>query len=435
MSLPSSAEALSNDGLWDGALHALGIPGARLLGESQFDPGRRVYAVGRRVFKISAGFAKPHPGCVRARTLREEGEILKRLAGLGCVPGNAEFAAVGELQCLSYDLVEGRPLSEVSGRVGLTLRLAALAVALARVSLRGIAHRDVLERNVLATPIGGVVLIDFDQAYCTTVREAFAVNFSGRSGPEGRSHGWYMDLVRNLSTRIVPGSLRRAVRWSRELIAFASTMPPRLDEGAAPRLHALREAWLIARRSNASAPGVPIAYYELQDSGHTFPGERPWSRRWEALRNAADVRGKRVLELGCNMSLLSCSLLRESGAAAALAVDVDARILASAQLVADAFGVAPQYKRVDLDAPVDWESELAGFRPDVVFALNVLNWVKDKARLLRFLARFGEVVFEGHDATDHEIERFRTAGFDLVDHVTTSERGRAVLRFRKSNAA
>jgi hypothetical protein len=34
-----------------------------------------------------------------------------------------------------------------------------------------------------------------------------------------------------------------------------------------------------------------------------------------------------------------------------------------------------------------------------VFALNLLNWVEDKTRLLAVLGRFEELIFEGHDST------------------------------------
>jgi hypothetical protein len=71
------------------------------------------------------------------------------------------------------------------------------------------------------------------------------------------------------------------------------------------------------------------------------------------------------------------------------------------------------------------------FRPDVVFALSVLNWVADKARLLAFLGRCEELIYEGHDSALVERRRLRAAGFTTIELVATSERGRPILHGRK----
>jgi hypothetical protein len=118
-------------------------------------------------------------------------------------------------------------------------------------------------------------------------------------------------------------------------------------------------------------------------------------------------------------------------ARAALAVDADPAILEAAAKVAAAFGVAPEFRRVDFDRDSGWEDQLEAFRPDVVVALSVLHWVEDQARFLAFLGRFDEVVFEGHDSSRIERERLRQAGFAAVDLVDTSERGRPILLARK----
>ena len=63
------------------------------------------------------------------------------------------------------------------------------------------------------------------------------------------------------------------------------------------------------------------------------------------------------------MALLSTFLLKDASAAAALAVDRDPAILAAAAIVAEAFGVQPQFRRIDFDRDGDWEDQLAAFRP------------------------------------------------------------------------
>jgi hypothetical protein len=131
------------------------------------------------------------------------------------------------------------------------------------------------------------------------------------------------------------------------------------------------------------------------------------------------------------MALLSTFALADAGASAALAVDADPKILEAAAKVADAFKVAPEFRRVDFDRDRGWEDRLEAFRPDVVIALSVLHWLEDKARFLAFLGRFEEVVYEGHESSLVERERLRQAGFAEIDLVDTSERGRPILVARK----
>jgi 2-polyprenyl-3-methyl-5-hydroxy-6-metoxy-1,4-benzoquinol methylase len=202
---------------------------------------------------------------------------------------------------------------------------------------------------------------------------------------------------------------------------------PVVTESADQAAKQLLRAWEIAQTSDASAPGVVHAYYSFAHGEYKFPGERPWAPRWETLNLITDYTGKRVLELGCNMSLLSCSLLLEKGAESALAVDIDAEILEAAKLVSSALNVSPEYMQVDFDSLNDWEADLSKFSPDLVFALNVLNWVKDKSRLLNFLGRFNEVIFEGHDSFEVERERFEKVGFNKVELISLTERNRPLM--------
>jgi 2-polyprenyl-3-methyl-5-hydroxy-6-metoxy-1,4-benzoquinol methylase len=193
----------------------------------------------------------------------------------------------------------------------------------------------------------------------------------------------------------------------------------------------LLKAWEIAQTSDASAPGVVHAYYSFVHGEYRFPGERPWQPRWETLNLITDYTGKRVLELGCNMSLLSCNLLLKEGAASALAVDMDAEILESAKLVSSALNVSPEYMQVNFDSENDWEADLSGFSPDIVFALNVLNWVNDKSRLLNFLGRFDEVIFEGHESFEVERARFEKVRFAKVELISLTERNRPLMHCLK----
>ncbi len=235
-------------------------------------------------------------------------------------------------------------------------------------------------------------------------------------------------LQEHLSPRVIRFLVGARLRDTRPTAPIA----PLLPADAGQELRALDKAWRIAAASTASSPGEIIAYYSLEHQGVQFPGERPWAPRWQSLCNITNYAGKRVLELGCNMGLLSVFLLKKAAVSAALAVDCDRSILQAAGHVADAFGVRPEFMRIDFDQDADWEVVLTDFRPDIVFALSVLHWIRDKERFLAFLGRFDEIVYEGHDSTRTERQRLRRVGFSAIDLVATSERSRPILHCRKA---
>lgn len=243
-------------------------------------------------------------------------------------------------------------------------------------------------------------------------------------------HGSIISLTKDyIKQRVPAGSLTRLRRFLRKGDVDAAL--PVIPDAAGCLERRMLEAWRMAQRSDASSPGVQLAYYSLDYLGYHFPGERPWAARWATLRSITDCSGRRILELGCNMALLSSCLLKEGGAAACLAVDVDPQIIEAARLVASALGVCPDFRIQDFDAPEMWEDELEGFKPDIVFALNVLQWVRDKGRLMAFLGRFHEIIFEGHDSVEMEMRRFRDIGFSDIRLVTITERKRPLMYCRK----
>ena len=117
-------------------------------------------------------------------------------------------------------------------------------------------------------------------------------------------------------------------------------------------------------------------------------------------------------------------------------MDYDRQILQSAEKVAQAWSVTDklQLRQINFDSPIAWEEELAAFNPDIVFALNVYNWLAEKDRFMRFLGLWNELIYEGHDSTEVEMQRLRNAGFDEVAQAAISERSRAVLHARKRTA-
>jgi serine/threonine protein kinase len=421
---------------WRQILHDLGIERAYLVAENQLDPGRRTYVHNGRLYKV-VHRGREATAHLRKQSLLGEYQILRCVDGVRGVPQNPVLVSKEGFGCLHYEYVNANMLSMHTLQSNAGPILAQVAQILTDLSRRGVVHNDLTLRNLLIDKAGQVTLTDFDQSRQVRPEKAFFINFAATAHPMTPPFGTFKSLVKEMAGDFVLRPIKSVYRRAYQLLKHqrARARLPQLDTAAPHRLKSLYDAWILALDSDANSPGRPVAYYELCEHGHMFPGERPWKERWETIRSVTDFSGKRVLELGCNLSLLSCFLLRERRARAALCVDADAKILAAAHLVADAYSVSPAYLQVNFDGPEDWESELLSFEADVIFALSVLNWIEDKPRFLDFLAKFDEVIFEGHDPFEVERERFAERGFTEIELVAVSERDRPVLRCARGSVA
>jgi predicted Ser/Thr protein kinase len=413
---------LGLDARWDLARRALGIhEDARTIVLS--DGLRRIFVHGQTIHKVVLSSAAGSEE--RRNGILAEYNFLKSLRGLSGFPCPQGYQTSAEGDALAMDVIEGRPWSTMprvwSRDLAILLRLAAI---LWKCSLRGVAHNDVRPENVVVSAVGKCHLIDFDQAtYCSSPR-AFLSNLLGIADQPGVIK---VSFVKTTAKTLLPqwlsSFLSRAKNW---LERRRMVRPIILPSEASVELKTVAEAWEIARSSDANAPAQGVAYYSLTYDGVYLPGERPWKERWETLRNLQDYSGKRILELGCNMALLSSFLLKQ-GASAAMAVDHDEKILQSAQLFARATHVRPTFGQANFDSTSDWERELSAFQPDIVFSLNVLNWVSDKDRFLRFLSRWPVVILEGHDSYEIEAARMKRFADFRCELASISERGRPLL--------
>jgi 2-polyprenyl-3-methyl-5-hydroxy-6-metoxy-1,4-benzoquinol methylase len=145
-----------------------------------------------------------------------------------------------------------------------------------------------------------------------------------------------------------------------------------------------------------------------------------------------DFRDKSVLDLGCNIGLLPAFAMLY-GARSAMGIDTDATLVEAATEVAAGLGVRATFRQQDLDSPQSWENDLAG--ADLAVAMSIVEWVSEPARLLRFLGKHREVLYEGHDSLMIESERLRSAGFSQIKTIAISDRGRPLLYGRKAESS
>jgi len=398
------------------------------ISESDEDPSRKTFLLDDIIIK-SRKLDDDRSAHLRHNDLKEEYEIIKVSEDVKGIPKALHYHKnkLYELLFLSY--LPGTQLRNVQlsfiQTIKVTLEVFKIIV---RLSGKGICHNDITPQNILLTGENNASLVDFDQAVRTTIIRALAGNILGiKSGESKVSYGIYT-ILKDYLRKHFPNFIYSIKRLLGRKPDFKNHKLPEVKDSAEPRLKKLYDAWKLAQKSNASSPALPLAYYAIDFEGYHFPGERPWIERWGRLKNVSDYSGKTILELGCNMGLLSIFLLKESGAVKSIGVDHDKKILESAKLISEVFEVNPIFKQINFDSAKDWESELLVHNIDVVFALNVLNWVNDKDRLLKFLSNFKEIIFEGHDTTEIERNRFKKIGFSTIEEIGYSERERIILK-------
>ena len=399
-------EVLHEERRWDQIVAETLSEKAELLSVSRWVPDSRAYAEGNQVAVIRIIPSGAHP------TL---GNAARAHAALSA-PHN--YLTGEGWEALVVARIEGGTLESLIPFLKRRERaalLAKLVPELRRLHARGVAHCDLRPDNLLVTPGGKIALVDFDRALVTGPRRAALADWLGLGarGPAAKPF-WKLVLLA-LEPRTRSAYLRLRAR-------LPSATRRHLPDD--PDLQLLAQAWTRAAASGANAPGQGVAYYALTYKGFHLPGERSWYQRWDPIRRRVDFQNKRVLELGCNMGLLSSFALLH-GAADARGVDRDESILDAARLAARALGADPEFQQVDLAGAPDWEDRLAG--ADVVTAMSLVHWLPEPERVLRFLGEHSEVVYEGHDPLSVERERLRAAGFTQIEVLSRTERGRELL--------
>jgi len=400
------------------------------ISKSNEDPSRKTYLFNNIIIK-SRIIDDDQTAHLRQNNLKEEYEILKKCEVLEGVPKALYYFKNEFYELLFLSYLPGIQIYELKISLKELFKISfRLSKILIKLSALGVCHNDITPRNVLIENGNVVSLIDFDQAIKTKPYMAFARQLLGLNIGEAKVNHSIITIIKDYLRKKFPGTIFRIKKLLGKKYQDVDKLPA-LEKGADSKLINLLSAWQIAQSSNASSPGLPKAYYAIDFEGYHFPGERPWNERWNRLKNVSGYSVKTILELGCNMGLLSIHLLKEAGAAKCIGVDHDKKILESAKLISEVFEVKPVFKQVNFDSAKDWESDLLSYKIDIVFALNVLNWVNDKDRFLKFLSNFPEIIFEGHDTTEVERKRFEQIGFNTIKKIGYSERERIILRCRK----
>lgn len=401
-------QVLAEEREWDLITDEL-APEGILISVSPSIGDSRIYRTADGAVKIRRANAGAQTG---VQPLEQEATVLRR-AGR-----RAEAGTIGDWEYLTTPYIPGRNLGHVLGP-GARWQKAVVATAseVLRLNRRGISHGDLRAENVLIDEAGRVMLIDFDRSRVMPPSQALLRDWIGLTPFSGGSSlaqlAFYMAFPK---ARSIVLRVRARIR-------------PRAPQPQGdPVTVALDRAWRVAEESNANAPGHRIAYYAWTFKGRHYIGERPWAFRWEFLRKAVQFKGKRVLELGSNMAMTSAYALLH-GASEATAVDSDELILDAAALLGVALGVPIRTIRMKFDGSSAWEDALPD--ADLAIAMSILEWVPDRLRFERYLGRFAEVVFEGHESAAVERERLTRMGFREVTLVGESERARPLYVARR----
>lgn len=136
----------------------------------------------------------------------------------------------------------------------------------------------------------------------------------------------------------------------------------------------------------------------------------PWAPRENELRLLGDVRGRRILELGCGGGQCTIAFAKQGAIAAGL--DLSDEQLDHARTLAAAEGVAVEF----VQGAAEELHHFADAAWDIVFSAYTFQYVADMPRCLRECARVlrpeGLLVF----SLDHP---FRACFFDAVEHELT----------------
>ena len=261
---------------------------------------------------------------------------------------------------------------------------------------QGMAHRDVCPENVVVDAEGNPYLIDFEwSAHCAGDA---CVDFAP----------W--DNLAHCVPAVQTGSGQRGFHTIVQYIRGID----------------------LSQKTHGHK-GVP--YQQIDGSG-----ERDCQPRWDAMK--PDVKGKTVLDVGCNLGWFVRKSLEE-GATTALGLDSDLAVIESAATLGR--GV---YASIDLNS-LDRGNDTISFTPvgspdedavmaafpgtwDVAFALSVLQHLQDPDRVLRWLVEHADTIYI--EQPPRFITDYMASVLQGSEYLGESERGRPLYRVKVREA-
>lgn len=242
----------------------------------------------------------------------------------------------------------------------------------------GYSHRDVCPENVLLDDERNPYLIDFEWAHpCDGAIGENCVDFEPWTVPE--------KCVPIVQTGMESRGFHTIVSYVRQLPLNGKT-------------HGYK--------------GVP---YQQVDG----VGERDCETRWKLMN--PDVRGKKVLDIGCNLGWF-VRKAREEGARRAIGWDNDDAVLDAARVL----GGGDIY-RIDADNP-----DGIGGDFDIIFCLSVLQHLKDPDRLMKWMTEHGDELYI--EIPPRFITDYMASVLKDAEMCGESERGRPIYRVKVREA-
>lgn len=400
-------------------------PDAQLVCRSASSTQRRVYKKSQVIFKIALSQGNDYEN-----NAEEEYRLLQKLKHIPCVPKPISYSSYESISVLSIQEYHGDQIGQFGDLVSVRIAsLGAVAKAIFSLNRHGLRHGDLQFTNFLFSSNDDVKILDYDQAIFTTPVKAFLGDFFG-IGPFPAKRCALRFLIQIFISKL-PKSFRTNLRIG-ALVRRWRFRNARSHVKSNQSCTQLYNIWNKAMMSEANAPKDRLSYHSLVYSGYIYQGERPWEVRWAPIRKSVNFKGKRLLELGCNLGLLSCYAQHEGALPGGIGVDYDPGIIHAAKKMALFAGVNVKFRVHNFDKDARWEDEFRADVFDIVSAFSVLEWVKEKKRFLSFIGRFPEVLYEGHDSMATELARLNSAGFFDISVIAVSERGRAVLLAKKN---
>ena len=291
----------------------------------------------------------------KLRSVYEESQVVEDLTSKGAV-SCPEFISRGRLQ--GKQLPVGLGLiarSSVDYFITRNIRssqvctLADLLLALAEQQQLGWYQGDLKPSNIkLDAQSGALVLVDYDQAISLTAKEMDLDNFSflNWTFDQERERFGQRDWLRHFSFRLNKKSLHRSYR-NAALNLAETTVYKR-------------------QRTTNTKQGI---YHTVSTDRLFADGVRDLGDRKEILDKLALAHGEKVLDVGCNVGLLS-HYLWDRGCEVT-GFELDAPIVSAARSIANVLGKSITFRTVDVD-DYAWDSHF-----DTVMLFSVFHHTRN----------------------------------------------------------